>query len=117
MPAASDWRSPKREVELKRLQRPHMGLEFLRRSRIYGTDYSQMLERVAAGAVSRERAFDDFARRWGLVVPFRPASLCCRCDPVAAGACARCRAACTCAEGIRCRAHRVSRGRATSKDS
>ncbi|WP_354002165.1 DUF6499 domain-containing protein [uncultured Reyranella sp.] len=118
MPATSDWRSTRREVELKRLQRPHIGLEFLRRSRTYRTDYSQMLERIAAGTVSRERAFADFAQRWGLVVPFRPGNCCRRCaDPVAPGTRASGRAACTCAKRIRCCAHRGSRGRTTSKDS
>jgi hypothetical protein len=67
-----DWRSPSTADAMKRLERPGFAAEFLRRSPRYRTDYARTLRRIAAGAVSEDRATADLARRWGLHFPFRP---------------------------------------------
>lgn len=71
MPETTDWRSARIAEAMKRLERPGFAVEFLRRSPVYCTDYARTLRCVAAGAVSEDRAFADFARRWGLRFPFR----------------------------------------------
>jgi hypothetical protein len=71
MEPLEDWRSPKFEEELGRLDRGGISFEFLRRNEDYRDQY-----RAADGASSADQqaviaAREGLARRWGVFFPGR----------------------------------------------
>src|SRR5690606_30329336 len=72
MEPLKDWRSPKFEEHLGRLDRGGVSFEFLRRNRQYRQDYTDTLARVASGGASKAEAIARLSRRWGLAFPGGP---------------------------------------------
>lgn len=72
MEPLQDWRSPRFEEELSRLDRGGVTFEFLRRNRQYRQDYAETLARIAADSTTRAEAIERLSPRWGLAFPGRP---------------------------------------------
>lgn len=66
MPAASDWRSPKRDSYLQRLDRAGFAWEFLRRNPDYQGDYETIIQGGASDADAGGVTNEALVRRWGL---------------------------------------------------
>ena len=69
MPRTADWRSPEAAEALKTLDRPGFAWEFLRRNPEYREDYRRALERIAAGATTKEAAQGDFPSLGRVLLP------------------------------------------------
>lgn len=66
MSANSDWRSPKKDSYLKRLDRAGFAWELLRRSRAYRNDYKSIVRGGASDAEFGGATNEALVRRWGL---------------------------------------------------
>lgn len=66
MPTPSNRRVRRRRSTSPTLGRAELAAEFLKRNATYRSEHTQMRRRIARGAVAREAAEADFARRWGL---------------------------------------------------
>jgi hypothetical protein len=74
MEPLQDWRSPRFEEELNRLDRGDVAFEFLRRNKSYRADYRacmQAREEIASGKARKAEAMVALLRRWGLTFPCR----------------------------------------------
>lgn len=69
MDPLEDWRSPKFEQELGKLDRGGISFEFLRRNEEYRDEY----QRAAAESVTDQQAVlaarEGLTRRWGILFP------------------------------------------------
>jgi hypothetical protein len=66
MSANSDWRSPKKDSYLKRLDRAGFAWELLRRNPAYQNDYKSIVRGGAPDAEFGGVTSEALARRWGL---------------------------------------------------
>lgn len=71
MEPLNDWRSPRFEEELARLDRGGVAFEFLRRNRLYRQDFADTVARAASGGADTNATIARLSRRWGLVFPCR----------------------------------------------
>lgn len=71
-----DWRSPRFEEELSRLDRGGVAFEFLRRNHGYRQDFAETLGRIASGGADIGAAISRLSRRWGLMFPCGPLCVC-----------------------------------------
>lgn len=69
MEPLEDWRSPKFEEELGRLDRGGISFEFLRRNDAYRTDYQAVADDMSVDAAVIGKAQEGLCRRWGVMFP------------------------------------------------
>ncbi|WP_222366698.1 transcriptional regulator domain-containing protein [Rhizobium leguminosarum] len=71
MEPLEDWRSPKFEEELGRLDRGGISFEFLRRNEEYRDHYKSAAGESSADQQAVIAAREGLARRWGVLFPGR----------------------------------------------
>ena len=71
MPTASDWRSQAIVKQTAHLDYADFAQEFLRHNANYRREYDELASPTTADAQGNTNC-TAFARRWGLVFPFRP---------------------------------------------
>lgn len=71
MEPLEDWRSPKFEEELGRLDRGGISFEFLRRNEQYRHHYKSAADESSADQPAVIAAREGLARRWGVLFPGR----------------------------------------------
>ncbi|MCA2411297.1 transcriptional regulator domain-containing protein [Rhizobium leguminosarum] len=69
MEPLEDWRSPKFEEELGRLDRGGVSFEFLRRNDDYRAHYKAAIDESSSDARAVAAAREGLTRRWGIMFP------------------------------------------------
>jgi hypothetical protein len=69
MEPLEDWRSPKFEEELGRLDRGGVSFEFLRRNDDYRAHYKAATDESSSDAGAVIAAREGLTRRWGIMFP------------------------------------------------
>ncbi|MDK1389446.1 DUF6499 domain-containing protein [Sinorhizobium sp. 7-81] len=69
MEPLEDWRSPKFEQELGRLDRGGISFEFLRRNDEYRADYKAATDESSKDTHALVAAREGLTRRWGVMFP------------------------------------------------